>query len=343
MNFKPSLFFLSGILLFCLFHQGNRPFIGRKSSPMLTALPGLPKSQSTGARLWKALITGESRLLKNKETYYRLGIGHIFTPSGLHLSTLRPVFKRLPHVAVVFLILGFLASFLKGMQAMTRVLFIKSSGRFGKRSWGFAVVMILEGIFISWVNHPISWVCSWIFMGFCLFAPKNNRALWFSLGQMLLCFMFFQQWSILGVVINLFSTPLLSLIFPITLILSFLPWSGLHDLMEVLLVYTHESAIKIDQIHWWFPTFYPHLGHLLFFWLWIITHRNYRKLILSPILLILCEPLNITKYKNTNNSKWEIIEVDSLTKCRNNWKNQRWEKVCRPIKNRATNQDFKKL
>lgn len=322
------IIFVSALCFFAIQETKPRFHFWNKAPSIRPYLAGLPKPTEPAKRMWIAIVSGERRVLKKeeKELFLRLGVTHIFTPSGLHLSTLTFFMSKGRIFKFATFIIGSLMGSFGLFPAMTRVLFLKSASR-GLPF--FCLIMLIEGALFSWSTHYLSWICSWMFLGFCYFSPKSHRALWFALGQMLLCHVFFQQWSPLGIVINLFMMMLMQILFPALLLTSLIPAIP-QGLPLWALQATYKVLSVIDSAHQNLTLFIPHAGHLLFFLLWIMLIGR-KRFVLPLVLLLLSAPLNQQKMKSFSNSKWEGSDVRGM-KCKSEWRNQRWEERCRPLK-----------
>ncbi len=324
-----SLFILISSLCFFAVQETKPRFYNWNKPPSIKSyLPGLPTPETPGKRMWIALVTGDRKSLKKDERqlFLRLGMTHIFTPSGMHLTTLTLLLSKGRIFKIMSAILGVFLGVINLFPAMGRVLFLKSSSR---SFVPFCLVMILEGILFSWQRHDISWICSWLFLGFCYFSPTSHRALWFSLGQMLLCHIFFQEWSVIGILMNVLMMGLLQVIFPMALLFSLLPKLPPNLLVDALdLIYV--LFISIDKIHNSLIPTIPHIGHLLLMLLWILLQGKYRITVLPVLLLLLSSPLNEQKISSFTQSKWEGV-TGGTVRCKFEWRNQRWEERCRSL------------
>lgn len=322
------LIFISTLCFFAIQESKPRFHFWNKSPSVRSYLTGLPTPKGPAERMWIAIVSGERRVLKKeeKQLFLRLGVTHIFTPSGLHLSTLTFLFSKGTIYKIVTFILGSFMGLFSFFPAMTRVLFLKAAP---KGFSSFCLIMLMEGALFSWNAHYISWICSWMFLGFCYFSLKSHRALWFALGQMFLCHVFFQQWSPVGIVINLFMMMLMQILFPLLLISSLIPIIP-HELPLWALQVTYKGLSLIDSAHQNVTLFIPHEGHLIFFLFWIMLTGS-KRFVLPLILLLLSAPLNQQKRTSFSDSKWEGAEIRDV-KCKNEWRNQRWEEKCRPLK-----------
>ena len=337
MPHSPLIIVLSALLFFGLF-SGTTVFRAPKPSPLVKVLPGLPATKSPGAVLWKALVTGDDRGFSraDKKTYYRLGLGHLFTPSGVHLATLQPLLKYFRNLTGFFAFIGLLSTFLPGLQALARVAWVKLVPGGAKHLWVFMTVMLLEGALVSWKLHPLSWTCSWLFLGLSWFAPPRWKVLWFMFAQMLLCWVLQQPFSIFAPLANLIATIPMMVLFPLTLLFAVIPSFFIHDWIEMALSWFHYSVLFFDQIHTFVPALMPHAGHLVLILAWLQLRDRQRWLL--PILLLgLSAPVGTFKNPSPSLSKWEAVPVDGLwmdyLSCRQKWKGDRWEENCRPTRN----------
>ena len=335
MPHSPLIIFLSATLFFSLF-QDTKVFRPPKPSPLIRILPGIPTNESPGAILWKALVTGDDRGLSrsDKKTYYRLGLGHLFTPSGVHLATLQPLLRYFKNLTGFFAFVGLLSTFLPGLQALARVAWVKLVPGGAKHLAVFMTVMLLEGILVSWKLHPLSWTCSWLFLGLSWFSPHRWRLLWFLLAQMLLCWVLQQPFSLFAPLANLITTLPLMLLFPLTLLFAVIPQFFFHTLIEAALTLFHESVLWFDQVHMLIPALSPHAGHILLILCWLVL-RDRQRWVLPLILMGLSSPLETFKKTSPSLSQWEAVpyglESNGL-RCLNKWREDRWEENCRPTR-----------
>jgi|GEM_PF-5763483 len=333
---SPLIIVLSALLFFGLF-SGPTVFRAPKPSPLVRVLPGLPKTKSPGAILWKALVTGDDRGFSrvDKKTYYRLGLGHLFTPSGVHLATLQPILKHFRNLTGFFAIIGLLSTLLPGLQALARVAWVKLVPGGGKHLWVFMGVMLLEGALVSWKLHPLSWACSWLFLGLSWFSPPRWRVLWFMFAQMLLCWVLQQPFSVFAPFANLLATLPMMILFPLTLLFAVVPSFFIHDWIELALTGFHCSVLYFDRIHAFIPVLMPHSGHLGFVLAWLQLQSRQRW-ILPVMLLALSAPVGTFKKTSPSLSKWEAVPVrgewNKGLKCGNKWRGDRWEENCRPTR-----------
>ncbi len=345
MRFIPLFFMLSSLGFFWVF-MGN-PSLPRaqRPSPLVHLLPGIPSTPSPGAVLWKALVTGDDRGLsrENKKTYFRLGLGHLFTPSGVHLATLEPLLRFIPHLSWFYLLIASLGWQVPGLAALSRVAWLKAIPA-GDRSWLiFASALLLEGMALSWRTHSLSWTCSWLFLSLCWFSPQRLRPLWFLLAQMLVSWVFQQPLSLLAPLANILAALPLALIFPMIFFLSPCPHFFLHAWAEKALTQFHHGVLWLDQSHHFLPALAPHAGHVICGLMWLLLPAKRRHWLALSLLLLLA-PLELQKKKAYSLSQWEITPAPRAqiikqekfksvwsdgTKCQLYWKGDGWEEVCR--------------
>lgn len=342
MNRSACLVVLTSICFFALF-RSPKPFRAPEKVAHEKVLRGLPAPTSPGAALWRGLVVGDTRGLSRSEirTYYQLGLGHLFTPSGVHLATLAPLWSLVRWPTPLFLLLALGALAVPGFGALARVAFVKALPRSLFGFGGFSVVLSLEGMLSSWSTAALSWTCSWLFLGLSWFAPARQRFLWFVLAQILLCWVLSKPFSLIAPLVNLAVAVPLAGLFPLALGLSVVPSLPTHSWLVEIFGQLHGAILWVDRIHSWLPPLAPHVGHVGLLLLWILA-RGQRKLCAAPLLLLfLSQPLNQFAPKAPAQHKWEVAlpsEVQQVGnsvyaqgwKCQQRWRNNRWEIGCRP-------------
>jgi hypothetical protein len=96
----------------------------------------------------------------------------------------------------------------------------------------------------------------------------------------------------------------------------------------------HQSVLWFDQVHRFIPALSPHAGHLLLLLAWLIL-RDRQRWSLTLILLSLSSPLETFRKTSPSISQWEAVpsSLESETlRCRNKWREDRWEEICRPTR-----------
>jgi hypothetical protein len=151
-------------------------------------------------------ITGHEPYRQNelKQSLRNLGLIHLLTPSGLHLSSLFILIKKWRILYPICLF----SLFLPGLYSLKRVAIIKTFRSFLPLKVSFILSFCIDLLFGNFINSPISFSLSFLFLGIIIFIRKN---LWlhFFIGQMIVSLFFEQSISILA----LFISPLLTFIF----------------------------------------------------------------------------------------------------------------------------------
>ena len=176
-------------------------------------------------KLWESILTGRSSPLSKllKERYQNLGLNHLFTPSGFHISAvLMPIFKfiRNQHQQLgLIILLGIGLAFLPGMGALKRMILIKGHQKILGQHLGFIVALILDVFFGSFQKGAISFTYSFLFIGIIYSGLEGiGLIIWFFIAQMILAFF---QGSDLSPLLLLFS-PFLNFSFGILMPVLFL-------------------------------------------------------------------------------------------------------------------------
>ena len=185
----------------------------------------IPKSDLDYLELWESVLTGRSAPVSKilKEKYKELGLNHVFTPSGFHLSAvLNPIMKlmRNPRYELIILILiGISLTFLPGFGALKRMVLIKGQQKIFGRHEGFIIGLLLDILWGSFQQSTLSFTYSFLFLGIIYSGLE---------GLVLILYFFFAQIMISyfqGIDISpllLIFSPLLNLLFTILMPLLFL-------------------------------------------------------------------------------------------------------------------------
>ncbi len=353
MNRYPLMILILSLCFFALF-KSHSYRSHRTHFALASNLPGLPPPDSHSAILWRALVTGDDQGFnrQDKGRFYVLGLGHLFTPSGTHLATLNPILKHLRFLPLIYIFLGCLLTFRPELSALNRVVWLKSAPSSQKIFLLFLSLILLEGAFISWKSQGLSWSCSFLFLGLCWFTPKEWTPLWFISGQILLCWVFQQGYSLMAPLVGTVMNIALLLIFPIILVLSFIPPFWVHELALTALNLIYEFVLLIDKIHLYLPAIAPHFGHLALSVAWIvIKERRW----LALILFFLSAPSGPVIKNTESTSRFEALPspeayIEYLAgnsalysdglKCKIEFKNNIWRESCR-LKKRRQQMDLR--
>jgi len=253
-----------------------------------------PKNYS----LETALMTGNKSLIKpkTKKSLKELALLHLFTPSGLHFSSVLALMCLSKKLRALFIILSFvLMSFLGPLYALKRVILFYFINLFIKNTkWSFILTFLLSLIFSGYTENPLSYLFSFIF--------------WYSIlshrfGKIrLILYLFFIQCSIAMIMNNeinflsLFINPILTMgvtiLFPILLIVWITDlFSPLRDEFYSLLEsFIHNANIEFFQ-------FIPSLGFISL--LLLMIYKKRKLLIVSLLCFNFSHMSYIDIYQNS--------------------------------------------
>lgn len=178
--------------------------------------------------LWESLLFGKSKHVKKEtsEAYKSLGLLHLFTPSGFHLSAfLVPLFyflKSKKQKLFTLLAIGISFSFLPGLNALKRMTIIKIQQNLWGQRIGFVLGLLIDVLFGSFQDSPLSFSYSFLFLGFIYGGIKGiGLIVWFYLGQVIIVYFQGGVISPLLLLLSPFMNFSFSLLLPILLLLSF--------------------------------------------------------------------------------------------------------------------------
>jgi len=268
-------------------------------------------------KLWESIITGRatplSRMLKEK--YQILGLSHIFTPSGFHLSAvLFPFMKLLKHhnQKLLFLcIIGIGLCFLPGFVALKRMLLIKSHQNLLGMHVGFIAALVLDMFFGSFQNATLSFSYSFLFLGIIYSGLQGlGLIIWFYIAQIILAFF---QGNDISPLLLLFSPVLnlsFSFIMPLIFLLSFPLWNWQ---LEIGLFLLKSVQLLVDLFAHYclkFPAIEVHTITLVF--VVLILVRRWKSL--PIILFFFCTSLNLDRSRAPGMPSNEFVPQKRLVK-----------------------------
>lgn len=177
--------------------------------------------------LWHSMLTGNTRSLSKtfKVKYQDLGLAHIFTPSGFHLSSLlTPLRFLLPAKLMkpILIIISILIFQLPGQEALKRMGLIKViQNQLGSKT-GFYAAMIICLMMGQLNSSPLSYIFSLFFLGL-IFSHLRGISLiiWFFIGQILITQLNGGNVSLLNLIFSPIANLLLTLITPLLFLLSY--------------------------------------------------------------------------------------------------------------------------
>jgi hypothetical protein len=259
-------------------------------------------------KLWESMLTGRAAPLSRfiKERYKFLGLNHLFTPSGFHLSAaIFPFMKLLNHkYHLLFLIfLGGAFSFLPGLTAMKRMLVIKTHQKFLGIHLGFACALIIDMFFGSFQTGALSFTYSFLFLGIIYSGLEGiGLIIWFFIAQIILAY--FQN-SDISPLLLLFS-PILNLGFgllmPVLFALSFPLWDWQLHTGIFLLKQLQWLVDFFSQLSFHFPFMEVHI--ITLFLVALILFRKWKVALITIILI--SSSLNLDREKAPGQSTKEF-------------------------------------
>lgn len=277
----------------------------------------LTKEDLEHLKLWESTLTGRSAPLSKiiKDKYKVLGLNHIFTPSGFHLSAvLFPFMKFLSknsHQFILLSIVAILISQLSGFAALKRMILIKINQKLINTETGFILGILLDMLFGSFQENTLSFTFSFLFLGI-IYSGRNAIGLvfWFFLGQVFIAY--FQNLH-MSPLILIFS-PILNLVFgfimPFLFVLSIPLWGWQLKCGILLLKYSQHLVDMCFFLISKFPTFEINI-FTLFIFLTLVC-KKWKLLILS--LFFLSTELNPHPNKNFTVSKTEFSPKGAIIK-----------------------------
>jgi hypothetical protein len=310
-------------------------------------------------KLWESMLTGRTAPLGKelKEQYRSLGLAHIFTPSGFHLSALLvPMMKLIHHskLRLLILLVVCLGIFqLQGQAALKRMGLIKIAQHLFTKRAGFIVALLLDVMFGSFQKNPLSFTYSFLFLGI-IYSAGRRTFIYFFLAQGLLAY--FQAGPISPFLIIL--SPILNLSFALVLPILFLcsfplvNWQlqiGLWFL-NYLQQLVDTSAMLCTLIPFWYVNF----GMILLGFSFVLAKKRW----IPFLLLFLSNDLNMDHQKTPVVGTYEFVPTGNLVKrfvnkrgevlyfadgkCQVMLVRGLWWEKCSPKKKRSTRKKFKK-
>lgn len=343
-----------------LFIKAERPV---KFKNFSEAKKGLKGEEEELLELWESMLTGRSAPLSKwmKEKYRLLGLNHLFTPSGFHLSAvLNPLtllFKSSKSRLILLSVVGLFLLWIPGQFALKRMVLIKGGQQLLDLKKGFIIALLLDVLFGSFQHSPLSFSYSFLFLGIIYSGAKGAALIiWFFLAQMILAY--FQGNHISPLLLIL--SPLLNLGFGLVMPLLFLLAIPLYSWqLSVGLLFLKGLQLLVDTSVWLislFPAWEVHLGVLTL--IALILFRKFRFALL--VFSFLCGSLNLDLQREMRMGTYDFYPRGELRKivhkenedvayysdgkCRRKLIRGMWFENCSPLKiRRSKKKRFKKL
>jgi hypothetical protein len=348
------------IFSICLFLLGTlKAYELCFTQPFMKAEPAIKLSQFTEAKkslspedrellaLWESVLTGRSGPLSRwtKQTYSTLGLKHVFTPSGFHLTAVMSPFLKFfksQHFKLgLIFIIGFGLQFTPGLSALKRMILIKGAQHLTDQQIGFVLALLLDVLCGSFQHAPLSFSYSFLFLGIIYSGLSSfSMIFWFFLAQMLLAYFQMTEISPLLIIWSPLLNILFTLVLPILLVLSvpLCSWqikTGIFLLKIIQTIITFAaSTLK------YLPLWEVHLGTLILVSLFLL--RKWRPVLI--MMLLFCNSLNLEKEKIPSSGTYEFVPRGNVVKssddsiyfedgkCRMKLVRGLWFKMCSPKK-----------
>jgi hypothetical protein len=325
------------------------------------AKKGLSLEDQELVELWESMLTGRSAPLSRwmRERYQQLGLKHLFTPSGFHLSAvLLPFLKisnSLRYHLLLLTLIGLLLLFLPGLGALKRMVLIKGNQKLWGLKSGFVLALLLDMLWGSFQSSALSFSYSFLFLGIIYSGARGvGLIFWFFIAQIILSYF---QGSAISPLLFLFS-PILSFAFglamPVLFLLAIPLWNWqLH--LGLMVLKSLQSLVDIAAYFLQFvPTWEIHAGVFLIISLFVL--RCWRSLFLFTLLLSNSLNLDLKRTPTMGSYEFvplgEVVEVVSKAeedlvyftdgKCKRKLVRGMWWKKCSP-KRGSTRKKIKKL
>lgn len=301
MNKRLFFTLFISIFLLCTHALVKRTYIPYKKSSLAAKMDQI--SNVKARILLKGMLLGEKRGMtkKFKQQLQTLGIMHLLTPSGLHLSSAYTIFcllsKRIASsstlasylLKILFLLvpLNFARFYSLKRMAVLKILGLHIKHR---PFMIFIITFLIDFLFGSYSDSPLSFTFSFLFLGVILAAINNkdpfqkNHQIYLNLylGQAIIHYFFFSPMNIVGPLFGFFLTIIFSLFFPLIFILGLLNLLIAHPITELLLIPFIQMIDFFANISSYFPTIYLSIPLFIFF---LLMQTSYKKL--SLIFLII--------------------------------------------------------
>ncbi len=224
------------ILILCYESKRSIPtkeplFITRQKEKVESVI----KDNNLSSVLFAYTVGGQKGISKSiVSSHKNLYLIHLFTPSGLHLSSLflflTPLlaflkFKSFNYFFVLSFLLTLPPFFLDGFFAVKRVSFLKLLSLLFQRTknkfslfWIFLLAFLLDFLFGTFDGAPLSFIYSFLFLGL-IFSHQKWPFIWLPfflmLGQILIHFFLDTPFLPLNFILGFFLTSIFTFIFPI--------------------------------------------------------------------------------------------------------------------------------
>jgi hypothetical protein len=261
----------------------------------------------------------------DRQIHQTLNLKHLFSPSGLHISSILFLFlwlkrkkvKRAHDLWNTLIIVFFTLSFyLPGYYPLKRtlgfhILAIANENFLKKKKIGlsffqlFLILMICDFVFGSFRESPLSFTYSFLFWGIILSVQKfSHRLFYLGLGQLLVSYFSEIPMNPISIITNVFLSPIFSLLFPLIFFHLILGFPLLANKLTAFYLSILEFVAKKISF---FPFIYVD-SFFLFFLVCLFSYQNLKlpkKIFL--LLILVATPLNPEKISDFKQFKKSYV------------------------------------
>lgn len=267
--------------------------------------------------LWESILTGRSAPVSKwiKQQYAKLGLNHLFTPSGFHLSSLTvPLFviiKNQKFQFIFLILIGLTTLIFTVPSALRRMSLVKIHQKIFGIQGGFLIALFADLIIGGASHSMLSFTYSLLFLGIIYSSEKKGWILILFFASQV--FISFNQEILISPLILIFS-PILNLLFSLVMPFLFLLSWPLQDwqlnvglfILRNLQRCVEFTAMMIE----YFPQFLPNFIFIII----IISFLTAKKRLIILCLVFYTSELNIDLQKHPGTSTYEFIPQGSVTK-----------------------------
>ena len=265
--------------------------------------------------LWESMLTGRSAPVSRwiKDQYKSLGLNHLFTPSGFHLSAVMLPFMKLIkdktyHLWVLILIAGGIFC-MQGQGALKRMALIKLNQQLFGQKAGFIFALALDILFGSFMDSPLSFVYSFMFLGI-IYSGNGWLFLWFFFAQSLIAYFSGDLMSPLVMILSPLLNMAFALAMPILFLLAFPLWAWQLKVGLLILGGLQKLVSLSAQLSVFVPSWEINMGVLICFALFYFRQKK----ALALALLVLTFSLNADKKKNPSFGNYDFVPQGEILK-----------------------------
>lgn len=247
-------------------------------------------------------------------SFQRLGIIHLLTPSGIHLACILFFLKKILNKHILTILIGVFLVVLKtvgGFYSIKRIcIFFLINKIFKSNRLSFVITFLVDLLIGGYADSPLSFALSFMFWGTIIFSKDSKYLVIINLFicQLISSYFFSSQVNLFSFILNPLITSLFSSFFSL---LSFQYWTNFFislDTLVLILIKVLITSIKwIDSVLYFANTY---VGILIF--LIVLFPRKKHFFVLVIYLIFNVKTLNSENQKSYNGSYY--LKESSLCK-----------------------------